>query len=76
MVYKNLVTILTRKWGEPVVSVRNNVDSSIQTSFKSFAFRLMNLKGKELFRIGSFQSYTTSDFLNFLDGEICNQTKP
>jgi peptidyl-prolyl cis-trans isomerase SurA len=50
-----------------VVSVRKTLDSSSKTSFKSL-LSANELEGKELFKIGS-QSYTTSDFLDFLDGE-------
>jgi peptidyl-prolyl cis-trans isomerase SurA len=52
---------------QAVASVRKTLDSSSKTSFKSL-LSANELEGKELFKIGS-QSYTTSDFLDFLDGE-------
>ncbi len=52
---------------QTVASIRKTLNSSSKSAFKS-VLSAEELEGKELFKIGN-QSYTTSDFLNFLDGE-------
>lgn len=52
---------------QTVSSVRKTLGSSSKESFKSL-LSANALESKEIFNIGS-QSYTTSDFLDFLDGE-------
>jgi peptidyl-prolyl cis-trans isomerase SurA len=47
--------------------VRKTLSSSSKASFKSLLL-IEELESKELFKIGN-QSYTISDFLNFIDGE-------
>jgi peptidyl-prolyl cis-trans isomerase SurA len=47
--------------------VRKTLSSSSKASFKSLLL-IEELESKELFKLGN-QSYTISDFLNFIDGE-------